>query len=46
VANSPVQGDLFARIWPSALLVAGLGLTVAWMALLAYGFVGFLVATL
>jgi hypothetical protein len=30
---------LFQRVWPPALLILGLGGTVAWIALLGYGFV-------
>jgi hypothetical protein len=37
---------VFERIWPWALVMAGLGLTVAWISLLAYEFVGWLGTTL
>jgi hypothetical protein len=30
----------FYQIWPSAVVVIGLGLTVAWVSLLGYGLVG------
>lgn len=34
--DRPFQ-PLFDRIWPPALITFGLGLTAAWMGLLAYG---------
>ncbi len=35
----PTSFSLFHRVWPMALLIVGLGATVAWTALLGYGLV-------
>ena len=35
----PADDNLFYRIWPPAMIAFGLGLTVAWVALLGYGIV-------
>jgi len=35
-SNSANQFSLFDRVWPTALVVAALGLTVAWIAVLGY----------
>jgi hypothetical protein len=36
-ALAPADDNLFYRIWPSAMIAFGLGLNVAWVALLGYG---------
>jgi hypothetical protein len=38
-ALAPADTALFHRIWPPAMIAFGLGLTVAWVALLGYGLV-------
>jgi hypothetical protein len=37
--SSPYPISLFRRIWLTAILVVGLIVTVAWMALLGYGLI-------
>jgi hypothetical protein len=39
VADAITRPTLFQRIWPSAFLILGLGITVAWTAVFGYGFV-------
>ena len=40
LATDPITSStLIQRAWPSAFLILGLGITVAWTALLGYGFV-------
>jgi len=38
-AQATHTNTLFHRIWPPAIIMFGLGLTAAWMALLGYGLV-------
>jgi hypothetical protein len=39
VADAITRPTLFQRIWPSAFLILGLVITVAWTAVFGYGFV-------
>jgi hypothetical protein len=38
-ALAPADDNLFYRIWPSAMIALGLGLSTAWTFFLAYGLV-------
>ena len=44
VSTAPVTSvtTLFGRIWPAAIIILGLVLNVAWVALLGYGLVSIL----
>ena len=46
VADAITRPTQFQRIWPSALLILGLGITVAWTVVLGYGFVALVGMTL
>ena len=39
VRSPPARGLIVRQIWPTAIIVLGLGLTAAWAGLLAYGLV-------
>ena len=39
IAPTAALGMLFHRIWPWAAIIFALGINVAWVALLGYGFV-------
>jgi hypothetical protein len=39
IAPTATLGMLFHRIWPWAAIIFALGVNVAWVALLGYGFV-------
>ena len=39
---SNIRTTLFERIWPAAIIILGVVLNVAWVALLGYGFVSIL----
>jgi len=45
-AAETTHNSLFHRIWPAAIIIFGLALNVAWMALLGYGLVRIIIATL
>ena len=45
-APAPEPEPVIRRIWPSAIIAVGLGLTVAWTCLLAYGLFSLLKFTL
>jgi hypothetical protein len=40
VVSEVSDAYLYRRIWVPAFLIAGVGLTLAWIALLGYGLVG------
>ncbi len=44
VPTAPVTSStsLFGRIWPTAVIILGLTLNIAWLALLGYGLVSIL----
>ena len=44
VSTAPVTSStsLFERIWPAAIIILGLVLNIAWVALLGYGLVSIL----
>jgi hypothetical protein len=46
IAKSIRVSSLYQRVWPSALLVLGLGITAAWTTFLGYKFVELFITVL